>query len=1092
VFLFTEVSEMKKALAFSFAILLALGSVTAVAQARELERKVPMLDDVPGRTTSVRAVGGVGGAFGVNQTPTDTFYYGGTVIVGGERYAAAPSAPGWVNRKMWTWDAGGFNGTPHSGLRMDGWNGWDNNTQMENYFYVADNATMGQACVIAGTKSLFCGVTNAQSIDLCYVDQAGTGYGNNWSQTVVTKAYTYNAGDQIQLDYDYDNESEPGYDFTDVILQTYDTIAGEWVDYDTVAEYTDLVNGHETVDVDSYMASLTPPVQFRIRFTFRSDNGYSDEDGHFPTVCGGLEVDNYVLDINTVPDSENFEGVAVGGLPMGWLKWVAGCGSYAHIRYLPDLPIALTQDPCVAQLGTQWCEIADSVLVLFDESNPSYPHPLCQDNYAKSPVIDFSAHPGFPGRSLHCERFASLPMGDLIFMYWQARYKPGCESGGWGPWVSDNYVYYTAEGTSCRPMDFDLSTFIPPEAEQMQVAWGVLNYCDTDPWGTGCSNVCNATPYYDNCTVGVYGSAVAPYISMREIDYWQDQFAEDGTLNPTSTADTRIPNYLSNLVPPIFGDSLTCRVAADNMEVRFVFHMAKVGPRQSTTHPFFTTWFPGVAGGGWKEARMDTTRVTNSAGTGTITVGGRYMCTFHEDDPVRIANALPECKEILPNNIFVPGTRIEYFLKARYTGSPSWFFLPDTTEGRYEEFEVLPMYREQYGWVAHPCLIVADHFGQRGNWGERNSDRIARHLSSNDFEFDVFNRLGPTSDLRNGIGRWAANPGQIGGPGTDKYCASPGATIMQMLSYYQCLLNAGNVYSYSMYQPDVDMISSWLNLYTSPGSSHRFFWLSGDQVTRELNRRTPWGRNFLNNTLCVTQVHSNYASQNNDYTYCLPMNAVAGGRLSGGPQQYVIRTNGCPRTYSVIGVSTAAGCNAVAEREYDSQPTNRYAAVSDSVNVPGGAWYSTLTEGYDFCVMRTDASQGLFACGPDSIMTTWLGCALNWGHYGCPGDDLIVGKPADLPPLVTSLRQAFPNPMNPTAKITYTVGKSGRVWLRVFDVNGHVVRTLVDQYREARRDAYEVIWDGTNDRGERVSSGVFFYQLEAGGFRSAKKMVILR
>ena len=301
------VSKMKKALVFSFAILLALASVTAVAQARELERKVPMLDDASGRAASVRAVGGVDGAFGVNQIPTDTFYYGGTVIVGGELYAAAPVAAGWANRKMWTWDASGFNGTPHSGRRMDGWSGWDNNTQMENYFYVADNATMGQACVIAGTKSLFCGATNAQCVDLCYVDQIGTGYGNAWSQTVVTKTYTYNAGDAIQLDYDYNNESEPGYDFTDVILQTYDTIAGEWVDYDTMAEYTDLVSGHETIDVDSYMASLTPPVDFRIRFTFSSDGGYSDEDGNFPTTCGGFLLDNYVLDINGTPDSEDFE-----------------------------------------------------------------------------------------------------------------------------------------------------------------------------------------------------------------------------------------------------------------------------------------------------------------------------------------------------------------------------------------------------------------------------------------------------------------------------------------------------------------------------------------------------------------------------------------------------------------------------------------------------------------------------------------------------------------------------------------------------------------------------------------------------------------
>jgi len=50
----------------------------------------------------------------------------------------------------------------------------------------------------------------------------------------------------------------------------------------------------------------------------------------------------------------------------------------------------------------------------------------------------------------------------------------------------------------------------------------------------------------------------------------------------------------------------------------------------------------------------------------------------------------------------------------------------------------------------------------------------------------------------------------------------------------------------------------------------------------------------------------------------------------------------------------------------------------------------------------------------------------------------------------------------------------------------------VAETREARREPYEVSWDGTDDRGERVSSGVFFYQLETSGYRSAKKIVIVQ
>jgi len=85
---------------------------------------------------------------------------------------------------------------------------------------------------------------------------------------------------------------------------------------------------------------------------------------------------------------------------------------------------------------------------------------------------------------------------------------------------------------------------------------------------------------------------------------------------------------------------------------------------------------------------------------------------------------------------------------------------------------------------------------------------------------------------------------------------------------------------------------------------------------------------------------------------------------------------------------------------------------------------------------------------------------------------------------------AYPNPMNPTATIKYTIGTPGKVMLRVFDVSGRVIRTLVDETQPT--GAYSVIWDGTNDRGERVSSGVFFYQFEAPSYKSAKKLVLLQ
>jgi hypothetical protein len=1078
---------MRKVLAISLVLLVAIMMTAAIARAKEIERTVPMIDD-PGRGVPM------GRVFGVNAQGTDTFYYGGTVITGGTPYAASPGSAGWANRKMWSFGAGGFNGTPHSGLFMDGWKGIDNTAQTEKYWRMVDNATLGQNCVIGGSgRSLFVGLTNDQTKEFCYVDQVGTGYGNNWSQTIVSHGETFNSGDQVQIDYDYLNESEPGYDFTDVIVQYYDAIGLEWVNYDTMVTYTDLVSGHEVIDVDSYLASLTPPIDIRVRITFTADGGYSDEDGYFATTCGGFLMDNFRIIVNADTMFHNWDDVPIGTLPFPWEQIVAGCGDFAHVKHINDVAVPLSGDPCVAAIGPAWCEIQDSVLVFYDEGTPGYPHPLCQDNYAKSPVIDFAARTGLPGRILTCERFGSLPQTEYIFMYWQVRYKPGCESGGWSPWANDNYVYYTAEGTSCRPMTFDVSTFVPPEALQAQVGYGVINYCDEDPWGRhDCTYTCNHTPYYDNVAFGIYGSDVAPFISMRELDYFQDQFAEDGTLNKLSTADTRTANYLSNLLPPIFGDTLNCRGVADNMETWLEFRMAKVSPWQAVTHAFFTTWFPGVTGGGWQSARMDTTEVTNSAGTGTILVAGRYMSTFHESD----VRALPELTEILPNNLFVPGTRVEYRVKSRYVGSGSWFSIPEAALAP-EEFEILPMYVDDgEGGMEWAPLLVADHFGQRGNWFEANSYRIGRHLDSLDYHYDTFSKLGPTSDLRNGVGRMAVNVGQIGGPGTDKYNWGPGATLLQFLAYSHCMLNSGTQMNNSMNESDVSVVNSWLNLYSST-DRFKFFWASGDQLVRWLYNQAAWGRPFINNILGSTYVHKNYANQNTDYTYCLPLNVVAGGYLNGFTTAMYARSNGCTRTFNTLGVSGTTPL-ARAERKFDNQPPpptpGGYASVANVVAVVGGANYKTMSEGYDNCVIRSVNTLGYPACGDDEVLTNWFGAVLTWAnfsacHWATP---VGIGDPnSAVPPAVhTSLANAYPNPMNPTATISYTVGTPGKVMLRVFDVSGRVIRTLVDEAKVTGR--YSVIWDGSNDRGEKVASGVFFYQLNGPGYSGAKKIVILQ
>ncbi len=88
------------------------------------------------------------------------------------------------------------------------------------------------------------------------------------------------------------------------------------------------------------------------------------------------------------------------------------------------------------------------------------------------------------------------------------------------------------------------------------------------------------------------------------------------------------------------------------------------------------------------------------------------------------------------------------------------------------------------------------------------------------------------------------------------------------------------------------------------------------------------------------------------------------------------------------------------------------------------------------------------------------------------------------------LEQNYPNPFNPTTKLAYSIESSSIVNLTIYDVAGRRVRELVNESQE--RGAYQVVWDGANDTGATVSSGVYFYKLVAGSFTDTKKMTILK
>jgi flagellar hook assembly protein FlgD len=92
---------------------------------------------------------------------------------------------------------------------------------------------------------------------------------------------------------------------------------------------------------------------------------------------------------------------------------------------------------------------------------------------------------------------------------------------------------------------------------------------------------------------------------------------------------------------------------------------------------------------------------------------------------------------------------------------------------------------------------------------------------------------------------------------------------------------------------------------------------------------------------------------------------------------------------------------------------------------------------------------------------------------------------------VNELRQNYPNPFNPTTTIKYQVKSDGLVSLKIYNVAGQLVRTLVNENVKAGV-VHQAQWHGLNDAGQNVSSGVYFYKLVTTNYTQTKKMVLLK
>ncbi|NQT96354.1 MAG: Ig-like domain-containing protein [Candidatus Marinimicrobia bacterium] len=132
----------------------------------------------------------------------------------------------------------------------------------------------------------------------------------------------------------------------------------------------------------------------------------------------------------------------------------------------------------------------------------------------------------------------------------------------------------------------------------------------------------------------------------------------------------------------------------------------------------------------------------------------------------------------------------------------------------------------------------------------------------------------------------------------------------------------------------------------------------------------------------------------------------------------------------------------------------------------------------------------------DSIQLTYTPGSPAFGSFIF--DDLRVVQPevvgvddvSNTQPIVFRLKQNYPNPFNPETAIEFTIIESGPVSLKIYDLSGRLVCTLVDSRHD--RGTYHVTWDGRSSNGQPLASGVYIYRLTGDGHSISRQMVLMK
>jgi hypothetical protein len=959
-----------------------------------------------------------------------------------------------------------------------GWTKYDCTAQKGTFWHVDDFAGLGGGShgglvPLEGTKSFWCGASGESGAMCSWRDAPG--YGNGWVQYL--ESYGFHFTGYVCLSFHLVVDTEPGHDILKLQIGT------NWDDFCWCADYVDVASFSGLVDTVVTDTFRLDEVGTQIRFVFTSDSEGSDEDGLYDS-DGAAILDNISVsdsiglldyeDCESAPVGQRYAGIWIGRPPTPY-------GEYSGLKAnLQD------NDPCGDNLATQIVFFIGSLIPA-----SSYPWPgmwvtpfcmgtggyesPCQNEIVISPVIDMKRYSiscnstqngtipegelgGLQGALLRFTVYADLPYENLVFYKWAVRpIDDGCP----GPW-RDRGLLYWHDGAEYLQRTEDVSDLVT--SDNIQIALGVVDMCDVWYAGPGSCAEHTPAPWFDN--VRLYRYAVTgPQWIYRDMDLFQDNFASTdsigGFVSADMAQDINAPDDPS--IRP--GDSIVVRCTSTGgggiaagpgggpavyMHVRCTSIGYPVKPSLAGSQLEGDYGHYVSDDGTWTIIQADTARIGLAAypdyymfdlNDELFTYGYMIEYYFTADDNAAAHTALPRGAD-------------HFTSESPYRGSSYYFeftCLPTMTSGE--------LYVDDYDGIGSFDGLVQNYF-----------DRTFKDVHISSGPPDRYDVKAPSSLVSNSLAS-RARPSHL-------------LAAYNLIIWDSGDLSVGTICDGTAggdKSDDCTLLAAWMD---SADGSYPGVWILGDGVAEDLAARSSPQSQALLGTWCGASL------KNGSYF------DLTGGRVGGvvtplvtGVSSVFVHT-GVPDKFLAFGScpglnafdvleKTGTGQYALKYPDYGGEP--QYAAIQAEHINGAGMPARSMWFGFSWMFMRDEV-----AAAPMDRNLVYRDVTRGWLMGGLLGPDITDAAT----PRAYALAQNYPNPFNPSTTIRFDMKEKGLVTVKIYDVAGRLVRTLVSEVKEA--GAYSAVWDGRNNLGAHVASGIYFYKMEAKGFSATKKLVLLR